>query len=975
MATREVGRGIGFNLSSEEGADIERFDQNYKLLQTAIKSSQISQNYYGDTAKVEAGSGGVQRTVLVLDRGDNLAQARQASINAETRIAGMNAQTFGGVNEIPFRVFEGSINLKGDEAKRMLQSVVEKFGGQITKTLGDEVFYTYALDEDLVQKFKKQKKSPSKKFETKAFKEAQQASLSYEIEQAQKEEQDTLALQAKQEEKQKELEDKKQKAYEQKERRAYNLEQQRIQRQIEQLEGKLALDGRTYAEIFEASREENAPVLTRKEELEEYKRIEAEDKKAKEEQSQKEKEAKEAEASRRRVLGTVLKVIGAVTLLTNIARRILTAVLSSAEKAREDTVIAHNLGTSYQQLQYYGVLEKAHGMKEGTLASALQDIQNKFGNLTNLDEKAVGELARVMGSEIQSLVLTGMGGDEPDKLMEKILDKYFLNYKAGKNSIGQYVGQEQARRELVSALNKVSPALSSILATMIETNQSGVFKGKVGSFKDFKETVTPHRALITDIDASAFQTLGQEVKLAGAEFKKLIQDSAMLLTAPLHKLTATILHSRIGMSDLEKRRVSDKEFKEAKETVTSLTETRDSALGGLRASLKNTEDIDWKKWQYFNIEDLLSTKPSEEAKELMKQITTSSNPVLLSFLASAMYADRESKKIQDKINKRKAGEDFYFVREDYTDEVMELAVQEEIKRFLGIDSGKSSRRGTTLGAQFKSFARGSIPVSEWQSQQYSEAGMWVDFEAMKKDAPELYSGFVEAYNKASEEWGSLFSKEGVNKSKKYAKRTIDFASKYFYGNPYDRLTDEKVKSIIETKERAEANIAYYHSKGMYEQEAKARASSVTIFKDYERLVEAQRQAFAFESVTSSDSQGSKFGEWLNTTMAIPYLEKLNTDYALANRVAVEATVPELKRRFIESGMFTEKQLAGVANFNVSATQDPSKPQHWTLNCTFIDSSGQERKGSLQWNSSAGVTSSASTKGNLGITANMQRENN
>ena len=919
MATREVGRGIGYRLSTDEGVSPAGFDKDVKSVERTIRSSQTPQNVYGVTGKAPTPQGGVQQYILVKD------SANLTNLNTALKAINYSGGRDVTPAEVPFRYYEGSINLKGDEAKKMLQSVVEKFGGQITKTLGDEVFYTYAIEESLVQKFKAQKKSPSKMFESKTFKGARQSSLSYEIEQAQKEEQEALALQAKQEEKQRLLEDKKQKAYEQKERNAYNYEQRRIQRQIERLEGKTAIDGRTYAEIFEASRGENAPVLTRKEELEEYKRIEAEDKKVREEQAQKEKDKKEAETSRRKTLGTVLKVVAVLTTIASIARRILTAVLSSAVKAREDTITAHNLGMAYGAIQHYGFLEQAHGLKQGTFEGALLDIQSKFGNVTSLDEKALGELARVMGSEVQDLVLSGMGGKEPDKLMEKILDKYFASYKAGKNSLGQYVGEAQASRELVSALNRVSPALGAVLANMIETNRSGIWKDRVGSFKDYKGTVSPHRMLVTDIDQSAFQQLGQSVMLAGEEFKKLVADAGMKFAKPLSQLMNWISHSRFGMSDAEKHRASEREFKEAKEDLTKLTGIKTAQEASFQSLLKRVLSPEqYAKYKDVKLSDI-TQKKGEKARELSELIPVLEDPSLFIAMSMFSYTEREAEELAKKINKRKAGEDFYHSRENYTDEMINLNAQEEAKRFLGIDTGKGSRRSTTLRNQLLSYSRGAS-LDTIMTGDYS--GSYVDIDKMATEKPELYAVASRAIADMMQgENGSLFSRTGI--SSKYGKDMLRYASQYFYGKGGKMLTSEAVGKIF--------------------------ANAGTDQATYKKLMRAQQQAFMHALLMGAYGGYSKEGSWLINEMESKYFDKFETDYSAGIKAMETLNYDKIQKGLISSGKFTEKQLAGVNAFDWTARQSPSSPLNMDVSVTFIDSEGKARQGNIGIRNSAGTT--------------------
>jgi hypothetical protein len=89
------------------------------------------------------------------------------------------------------------------------------------------------------------------------------------------------------------------------------------------------------------------------------------------------------------------------------------------------------------------------------------------------------------------MVRSGMGGKEPLELLDNILDAYFKQYKEGKNSLGQYVGTEQAKRELATVLNGISPEISNLFAHMVKDYESGNF-GAFDNTKEWRETTTVH---------------------------------------------------------------------------------------------------------------------------------------------------------------------------------------------------------------------------------------------------------------------------------------------------------------------------------------------------------------------------------------------------------------------------------------------------------------------------------------------------
>lgn len=204
----------------------------------------------------------------------------------------------------------------------------------------------------------------------------------------------------------------------------------------------------------------------------------------KKEEQRKKEEVRKKQESKAEQKGVLLRLVSLLTLAVDITRRILTSVMEGASQAVKDTRDAGNYGLSYADARAFRMSEKALGLKEGTNMGALSDIQSKFGNIYALDDKALQNLAIVMGGEIKDLVETGIGGKDPESLMETILNKYFSVANAGYNSLGQYVGQDKARREMVEQLKKVSPQLAELLSVMLENaqNPNSLYYGRFSDY-------------------------------------------------------------------------------------------------------------------------------------------------------------------------------------------------------------------------------------------------------------------------------------------------------------------------------------------------------------------------------------------------------------------------------------------------------------------------------------------------------------
>lgn len=262
--------------------------------------------------------------------------------------------------------------------------------------------------------------------------------------------------------------------------------------------------------------------------------------------------------------GTLLKILGAVMTVADIARRILSSVLNFATQSVKDSVTAHNLGTSYEAVRQYRHIETTHGMKEGTITGALSDIQNKFGNITSLDEKALEDLAVVMGGKIEEMAMLGLGSSNPEKILESIVDTFNERANAGMNSIGQYVGEQQARRELYSYLLKISPQIADIFATMQEEqhNINSLFRNQADTFAEWKNLMPTGRGGNLPMDYNLTISLGKEWNVVQDILNQIKEGIAVSLTPAVLELLQKIADTRVGMSEAENRQ-RNQENKEA----------------------------------------------------------------------------------------------------------------------------------------------------------------------------------------------------------------------------------------------------------------------------------------------------------------------------------------------------------------------------------------------------------------------------
>lgn len=278
------------------------------------------------------------------------------------------------------------------------------------------------------------------------------------------------------------------------------------------------------------------------------------------EQKKEEQEDKKAKDASMRVLhGAILKVIAVLAGIADITRRILSSVIGFSTQAVQDSRLAHNLGLSYDQVRAYRNTEIAHSMKEGTITGAIADVQNKFGNITSLDEKSLEALAVVMGNQIEDMAKMGIGASNPEAIVGAIVDAFNAKANAGYNSVGQYVGEQQARRELYSYLNKISPQIADIFATMQEEqhNINSLFRGQADTFAQWKSLLPTSRGMPTSMEYNVTATLGQEWGVIKSILEQLKQSVANSIAPTLLTVLRTISNFRIGYSETENRKLNE----------------------------------------------------------------------------------------------------------------------------------------------------------------------------------------------------------------------------------------------------------------------------------------------------------------------------------------------------------------------------------------------------------------------------------
>ena len=663
MATKEIGRGIGYNIGTDRDIPPEMYDKFFSRFTRDLKSSQTQEGFYGTSPKKSLPNGGVQGTVMLLDKGDNLSQVPQVV----SSFVGASGQHSPQITQIPFRLYGGSETIHGKDAQEVFKKSLEAQGGQIESIVDDVIKYTLPVDEAEVLKQKKQKHSPTKRLEDMLFREARLMSMTN----VQRESDEQVV----------------------KER----LETEKLN---EKYGEKYTSKHKKYSDLVKYK-----DTLTPEELLDRYKNIERKDKEGVEEKA-KSKETKS------RIMGGVKAVAGTLLLIADITRRILTSVLNITSKARADSAEAQTYGMTYQQVRESNAFDKYFGLKEGTTTKAIADLQSKFGDITNLDEKALETLARVMGADVQKMVYSGIGGDEPDKLLESILNKFFASYKSGKNSIGEYVGQEQALRELTTVLRGISPEIASIFSVMANEWATGTNAGLFSDYTSMKNLPQSNRGGMTDVELGAFVALGAEANRLRNTFDQLRKLVEGKFSLALSGVISKINDWRIGESADERQKhdkrnrelleISKREDEEARNISKAYLEgtLKSSTYKYLSEGLTIDDILKYATMSPMEAQVLTGEKADKYQKVNSLMARMSNDPNAIAFLAQYQTTGQRLKETNKQLSK---SGDFKYTATEHTAEGKALkdreAIQELTKKRTHSYGGQQYISGSDLFAQ------------------------------------------------------------------------------------------------------------------------------------------------------------------------------------------------------------------------------------------------------------------------------------
>lgn len=278
--------------------------------------------------------------------------------------------------------------------------------------------------------------------------------------------------------------------------------------------------------------------------------------KEKDEARQKSREEKEDNTNRRKMLHWLTVVVGFLSGIADITRRILTASIARASETKRDSLNAKSLGVTYSDMREYRAQEIAMGLEKGIITAGMSELQAGIGDITNLDQNMLTELAKVLKSKVIKGIELGSGQTDLDNVYKEILNTYFARGQNGVNSAGVQVGKYQAERELATALEKAGLGkLAEVLRNMFYTNDTGIYRGRLSTqdaFSDYMGLTTAYTMGISATERRKASELGAVIDDIKKTFNDLKDNLETGLILALGGVINKINNLQIGKSAEEK---------------------------------------------------------------------------------------------------------------------------------------------------------------------------------------------------------------------------------------------------------------------------------------------------------------------------------------------------------------------------------------------------------------------------------------
>ena len=421
------------------------------------------------------------------------------------------------------------------------------------------------------------------------------------------------------------------------------------------------------------------------------------------------------------------------------------------------STIAHNLGTNYQQARQIESAERVSGLETGTITGAMSDVQSMFGNITNIDEGALETLALIMGSKIEELVQSGIGGSNPEVLVGEIIDAWNERASTGYNSVGEYVGEAQARRELYSLLDKVSPQLASIFALMQEqrTDESSLYKDLAsGKFLDWVNG-------LSNVNRYPVNTIGEGLLKEVSQYANNVND---LIEQLKHGIAITFAEPAIAV-------------------LRSISNIRWGMTGknNLDLDIKNLEaNSAWKEHAQAMLESLPSERGSMSANDW------------LSVETQRKYYNKQIENVEKQEEQRKKGKHVQDVSKTKLEEQGELgkdlsvakkAIKAMIDQKPNLGKNLINRYLTGLG----------LTPDEVTSSGYLIEDILLADEYLRTHSPTYSSNYTEDINKGYQEKLDKLNQDDEEKLLKSKQKELDKKFEADYKEAYEKARSEVLK--------------------------------------------------------------------------------------------------------------------------------------------------------------------------------------
>ena len=359
----------------------------------------------------------------------------------------------------------------------------------------------------------------------------------------------------------------------------------------------------------------SAETRAKNKELAEKDKAKQEEKEKKDKEEEEKNKEKADKENKKKLLSAVSMVITALVTIADIARRILTATLARASEVKKEAVDAKSLGVTQMSLMKYNNQETVMGLPRDIFKGAIGSLQRSFGDISNLDTKAVSELAKVLGSDIAQTINVALGRNDPESAMKLILDTYFERGRKGINSVGMQVGQMQSERELATALENAGlNELATILRSMFYTNDTGIYRGSLNNvdpFDTYMNLVQMYTMGLTDVDNRHVAELGQVVDQLKAKFDSLKDNLEKGLLLSLENVINKINNWDIGKSDKEKVIDLRKSIVSNEQARDLMLQKQNTAQQAYRANFDKA-NINFKAMGFSSVDNLLDTMRKDD---------------------------------------------------------------------------------------------------------------------------------------------------------------------------------------------------------------------------------------------------------------------------------------------------------------------------------------------------------------------------